>query len=154
MAKFTSRPSSVSARACAMHPALFTSTCSGAPDATYAATRSRTARCDDTSHTRRETRAEESFATLFVVFFGTFDSGWVPSLIALSSARIASLASVPLWRSRHTMHTVAPWSASCLAVSYPIPLFAPVTITWRPVKSRARWLLSKDLAARSYPAFM
>ena len=104
---------------------------------------------------RRETRAEwesSSSAALFVFFSSTFDRG--PTLIALISARIASLASVPLWRSRHTMHTVAPWSASCLAVSYPIPLFAPVTITWRPVKSRARWLLSKDLAARSYPAFM
>ena len=38
VAKFTSRPSSVSLKSCTMHPALFTRTCRGSPESTYAVT--------------------------------------------------------------------------------------------------------------------
>src|SRR5947209_4540849 len=61
-------------------------------------------RCDDRSASRRST----ALFLLFVV--------------------ISLLASSPLARSRQTITTVAPFSASASAVAFPIPELAPVTM--------------------------
>ena len=117
VAKFVSTPSRVAVRSCTMHPALFTRQCSGAPDRAYASAKAATSRWRLTSQTCRVSAGPGVPTPAAVVA--------VPGGGASSARSFASAAS-PRARSRHTMCTEAFCDASCFAVAYPMPWFAPV----------------------------
>src|SRR5207245_2890390 len=90
-------------------PALLTSTCSRSWLAANSLTRLRIDCCDDRSATRSSTSP-------------------LPDRSCTSR-----LAASPLPLSRQTITTVAPIPARANTFSFPIPAFAPVTITTRPL---------------------
>lgn len=64
------------------------------------------------------------------------------------SATILAIASFALSRSRHAIITRAPWNASARAVSYPMPVLLPVTMTTLALRSRP-WSTASAVADES-----
>ncbi len=108
-----SNPSTVRAWGTAMIPALATSTSSRSWSA---CTPSVKARID--ANDARSTSRSSTFAP-----------------VAVAAARTGVAAASPFCRLRTAMITLAPWAATALAVSWPMPEDAPVTSTHWPVRS-------------------
>ena len=131
VAKLISCPSALRTDwSCTMHPALFTSTCSGSPASLHPPANSFTDASDDTSQMCSVSAAS-----------GTFP-------------RMRSIAAEPRSLLLHTMCTDALLLASASAAAYPMPVFAPVTTTFLPPMSTSSACGSKDLDAFTYPFFV